>query len=122
MLNVSILCVGKLKEKFWTDACREYAKRLQTFCRFSVTEVEEEKIPDDPSLAQIENTVTREGQKIIAKIPKNAKVITMCIEGKMKSSEQLAKDISDFAVNGASHIVFVIGGSWGLSDEVKKLL
>ena len=121
MLNVMIICVGKLKEKFWTDACNEYAKRLKGFCSFSIIEVDEEKLPDTPSPAQIQNTLEKEGQRIISKIPKNAKVISMCIEGKQKSSEKFAREISDLALNGASSIVFVIGGSWGLSDRVKNI-
>ena len=121
MLNVMIICVGKLKEKFWTDACNEYAKRLKGFCSFSIIEVDEEKLPDTPSPAQIQNTLEKEGQRIIAKIPKNAKIISMCIEGKQKSSEKFAKEISDLALNGASTFAFIIGGSWGLSDNVKKL-
>lgn len=121
MLNVMIICVGKLKEKFWTDACNEYAKRLKGFCSFSIIEVDEEKLPDTPSPAQIQNTLEKEGQRIISKIPKNAKVISMCIEGKQKSSEKFAREISDLALNGASSIVFVIGGSWGLSQNVKNL-
>ena len=121
MLNVMIICVGKLKEKFWTDACNEYAKRLKGFCSFSIIEVDEEKLPDTPSPAQIQNTLEKEGQRIIAKIHKNAKIISMCIEGKQKSSEKFAKEISDLALNGASTFAFIIGGSWGLSDNVKKL-
>ena len=121
MLNVMIICVGKLKEKFWTDACNEYAKRLKGFCSFSIIEVDEEKLPDTPSPAQIQNTLEKEGQRIISKIPKNAKVISMCIEGKQKSSEKFAREISDLALNGASTFAFIIGGSWGLSDNVKKL-
>ena len=121
MLNVMIICVGKLKEKFWTDACNEYAKRLKGFCNFSITEVDEEKLPDTPSPAQIQNTLEKEGQRIIAKIPKNAKIISMCIEGKQKSSEKFAREISDLALNGASTLAFIIGGSWGLSQNVKNL-
>ena len=121
MMNISIICVGKLKEKFWTDACNEYAKRLKGFCSFSIMEVDEEKLPDMPSETQIQNTLVKEGQRIISKIPKNAKVISMCIEGKQRSSEKLAKEIADMALGGASSMVFVIGGSWGLSDEVKNM-
>ena len=121
MLNVMIICVGKLKEKFWTDACNEYAKRLKGFCSFSIIEVDEEKLPDTPSPAQIQNKIPKEGQRIIAKIPKNAKIISMCIEGKQKSSEKFAKEISDLALNGASTLAFIIGGSWGLSQNVKNL-
>ena len=121
MLNLMIICVGKLKEKFWTDACNEYAKRLKGFCSFSSIEVDEEKLPDTPSPAQIQNTLEKEGQRIISKIPKNAKVISMCIEGKQKSSEKFAREISDLALNGASTLAFIIGGSWGLSQNVKNL-
>ena len=121
MLNLMIICVGKLKEKFWTDACNEYAKRLKGFCSFSIIEVDEEKLPDTPSPAQIQNTLEKEGQRIISKIPKNAKVISMCIEGKQKSSEKFAREISDLALNGASTLAFIIGGSWGLSQNVKNL-
>ena len=121
MLNVTVVCVGKLKEKFWTDACNEYAKRLKGFCSFSIVEVDEEKLPDVPSKIQIQNTLVKEGQRIISKIPKNSKVIAMCIEGKQRSSERLAKEFAEMAVNGASSFTFVIGGSWGLSDEVKNM-
>ena len=121
MLNVSIICVGKLKEKFWTDACNEYAKRLKGFCHFSIIEVDEEKLPDTPSPSQIQITLDKEGQRIISKIPKNAKVISMCIEGRQRSSEKLARELSDIALSGASSVAFIIGGSWGLSDEVKNL-
>ncbi len=121
MINISIICVGKLKEKFWTEACNEYAKRLKPFCSFSIIEVEEEKLPDEPSRSQINNTIMREGQRIISKIPKNSRIISMCIEGKQKSSEDLAREFADSAVSGTSSIVFIIGGSWGLSDEVKNL-
>ena len=121
MLNVMIICVGKLKEKFWTDACNEYAKRLKGFCSFSIIEVDEEKLPDTPSPAQIQNTLEKEGQRIISKIPKNAKVISMCLAGKQKSSEKFAREISDLALNGASTLAFIIGGSWGLSQNVKNL-
>ena len=120
MMNISIICVGKLKEKFWTDACNEYAKRLKLFCSFSIIEVEEEKLSDSPSESQIKNTIEREGKRIISKIPKNSRIISMCIEGRQKSSEDLAEEFADSAVNGISSIVFIIGGSWGLSEEVKS--
>lgn len=121
MLNVMIICVGKLKENYWRDACAEYSKRLRTFCNFSIVEVDEERIADNPSPSQIQTTITQEGKRIISKIPHNAKIISMCIEGKQKSSEKLAKEISDIAVNGYSNIAFIIGGSWGISDEVKSM-
>lgn len=120
MQKIIILCVGKLKENYLREACAEYAKRLGRYADFKITELDEERLPDDPSQAQINSTLRKEGERIIAKIPQGAKVISMCIEGAQKSSEQLAKTLSDFAVSGDSTVVFIIGGSWGLSDEVKN--
>lgn len=121
MLNVTIICVGKLKEKYWRDACAEYAKRMKSFCHFEIVEVDEEKIPDNPSQAMIDNTISKEGERIISKIPKGSKIIAMCIEGKQRTSEKLAEEIADFALGGTSSIAFIIGGSWGLSEKVKSL-
>lgn len=120
MLNVSIVCVGKLKEKYWRDACDEYSKRLGGFCRFKIVEVDEEKISDNPSQQQIENTIKKEGERIISKIPKGAKVFAMCIEGKQMPSPKLAEKLDRLAVDGTSDIAFIIGGSWGLSEQVKS--
>ena len=114
-----MICVGRLKENYWKSACDEYAKRMKTFCSFSVVEVDEEKIAEHPSDAQITRTLEKEGERILSRIPKGAKVIAMCIEGKQRSSERLAAAIENYALDGYSNIVFVIGGSWGLSDEVK---
>ena len=119
MLNVTILCVGKLKEKYWTDACAEYAKRLKGFCSFSICEVEEEKLPDNPSPAQIDTTLQKEGKRLLSRLSKGARLIALCIEGKQQSSEKLAQELASMALEGTSHIAFVIGGSWGLSPEVK---
>ena len=120
MLNVTIICIGRLKERYWTEACTEYAKRLRTFCSFSIIELDEERISDAPSQAQIERTVRLEGERILSKLPKGAMTVAMCIEGGQKSSEELAGVFSRAAVSGHSHLVFVIGGSWGLSEEVKN--
>ncbi len=120
MLKVNVVCVGKLKEKYLKDAVTEYSKRLQAFCKFDITEVDEEKTTDSPNASQIENILNAEGKRILSKIDKSAKVVAMCIEGKKKSSKAFAEFFSDSTVNGVSNIVFVIGGSWGLSEEVKK--
>lgn len=120
MITVNIVCVGKLKEKYWSDACVEYAKRLSAFCKFSIIEVDECRLPENPSQSQIEHTLNEEGKRILDKIPKNSKIYAMCIEAKEKSSEELAYEIENIAVNGASNISFVIGGSWGLSKELKN--
>lgn len=119
MLSVSIICVGRLKEKYWTDACIEYQKRLRAFCSFSITEVDEERLPDTPSQAQIRTTLEKEGKRILGKVPKGARIIAMCIEGRQRSSEAFARELAGLAVEGVSSVAFVIGGSWGLSDEVK---
>ena len=120
MLNVSVICIGKLKEKYLTDACAEYAKRLSAFCKLNIIELPESRLPDDPSDKLIEQCLAKEGEQILSKIPKDAYVIPMCIEGKMLSSPELAEKMAAVPVMGKSQIVFVIGGSFGLSDAVKK--
>ncbi|MGI5894670.1 MAG: 23S rRNA (pseudouridine(1915)-N(3))-methyltransferase RlmH [Candidatus Merdivicinus sp.] len=120
MRNVRILCVGKLKERYLTDACAEYLKRLQAYCRPEVIELPESRLPDHPSAAEIEACIRREGEEILAKIPKDAWVVPMCIEGKMLSSEELAAELDRAAVAGNSSACFIIGGSHGLSEAVKN--
>ena len=121
MLNITIIAVGKLKERYLRDASAEYQKRLSTLCKLNIVEVNPEKLSDNPSAKEIENALNNEAKKIIEKIPKGAKVYSMCIEGKQRTSEELSKEIDNLALEGASNIVFIIGGSFGLSDEVKKL-
>ncbi len=120
MMNVRIICVGRMKEKYWTLACEEYAKRLSGFCRFSVVEVDEEKTADSPSPAQIKNTIEKEGRRILAAVPKGSYIAAMCVEGRQRTSEELSKELQKLAVDGQGSISFIIGGSWGLSDEVKR--
>ena len=121
MLSVTIIAVGKLKEKFYKEAIEEYKKRLSAFCGFEIIEVKDERTPENPTETEKQQLLKKEGERIIAKIPKNSKVITLCIEGKEMPSEDLAKLISEFSVLGQSHITFIIGGSMGLSEEVKAL-
>lgn len=120
MLNITLLCVGKLKEAYWRDACAEYEKRLGAFCRFRLVEVAEERISDNPSQAHIAATVAAEGIRLLDHIPKDSAVIPLCIEGKEMDSVALSARMDKLAVEGISHITFIIGGSWGLSDEVKN--
>lgn len=120
MLNINIVCIGKIKEKYWTQAIEEYRKRLSAFCRFSITELDEERIKNNPSASDIEKTLGAEGKRIISKIPKGSFTVCLCIEGQPISSEQLSKKVEEIALNGYSTINFIIGGSWGLSDEVKN--
>ena len=121
MLNITIIAVGKLKEQYLRDASAEYQKRLSTLCKLNIIEVNPEKLSDNPSAKEIENALSSEAKKIIEKIPKGAKVYSMCIEGKQRTSEELSHEIDGLALEGVSNIVFIIGGSFGLSDEVKKL-
>lgn len=120
MINVTVIAVGKLKEKYLRDGCNEYIKRLGAFSKINVIEVDEEKVGDNPSDAQIKNVIEKEGQRIIKKIPKSSAVITLCIEGKEYSSPDFSKLIESISMNNSS-ICFIIGGSFGLSDEVKKM-
>ncbi len=121
MLGVTIVTVGKIKEKFFTDAIDEYAKRLSAYCRFKVVEVKDEKTPDNPTENEKNIVLDREAERILQKIPKGAKVISLCVEGKQMTSEKFADLISRSTIEGASKLVFVIGGSMGLSDKVKNI-
>lgn len=121
MIRVNIICIGKIKEKYFTDAVAEYAKRLTAFCRFSVTELSEERVKsNNPNQSQTDEVVNAEGKRILQKIGQSDYVVAMCIEGKMLSSEELSKTLDNNSVGGVSTVDFIIGGSYGLSDEVKK--
>lgn len=121
MQNITLICIGKLKESYLRDAVGEYIKRLSGLCRLNLIELPAEKLSDNPSRKEIENALEAEGKRIIEKIPKGAYVYTMCIEGKQKTSEELSAEMDDLAVRGYSSIVFVIGGSFGISERVKAL-
>lgn len=121
MIKVNIIAVGKLKEKYLKDACEEYLKRLKAFSSVKIIEVAEYRCSDNPSKQETENVKLKEGEQIISKIPKGSYVIPMCIEGETLSSEEISKKIEEVSVNGFSEITFIIGGSFGLSDEVKSL-
>ena len=121
MLKINIICIGKIKEKYFTDAVAEYAKRLTAFCRFSVIELNEERIRSNtPNEAQIAEVIEAEGRRILQKIGASDYVAAMCIEGKLLSSEELSETLDKAALSGKSTVDFIIGGSYGLSDEVKR--
>ncbi len=120
MQTVTILCVGKYKEGYWREAAAEYQKRLGAFCRLSVMEVEEERLPQTPSAAQIAAGLEAEGRRLLSRIPAGSFVIALCIEGRQLDSEGLSHMLEDTALSGKSSIVFIIGGSFGLSDPVKE--
>ena len=119
MQKITVLCVGKLQEKFYTDAAGEYCKRLGRFCRVDVVELPEERLPEDPSQAQIEAALAREAEAIRAKLPAAARIVALCVEGRMCSSPELAALLAGAAGQGVSHLVFLIGGSFGLHPSIK---
>ena len=111
---------GKLKEKFYKNACEEYLKRLQSFCKIKVIEIDEANVPEKASQNEIIAAVNLEGKRILSKIPDRSHIISMCIEGKQLDSIELSEYITKQCLTGTSSIVFILGGSWGLSDDVKK--
>lgn len=119
MQSVKIICVGKLKDKFFRDASDEYMKRLKAFCKAEIIEVPAANLPDDPNETQISAALEKEADAILKKIPSNSTVVAMCVEGKLYSSEDVAQLLSESAMNGGE-IIFIIGGSYGLSENVKK--
>ena len=120
MQKVTILCVGKLKEKFYIEATAEYAKRLSRFCKLEILELPESRLPEEPSQAEISQALAAEAALIETKLPKGGAVIAMCIEGKELSSPQLAVKMNELAVGGASQLTFLIGGSVGLDEGLKR--
>ena len=119
MLTVKLICVGKLKEKFYIDAAAEYQKRLKGSCRLEVIELPEQKLPQEPAAVQIEGALDKECEAILAKLPKGGKVVAMCVEGTPMSSQELSKLLGGWMVGGVSEVAFVVGGSYGLSPGVK---
>lgn len=119
MRNVTVACVGKLKEAYLRDACMEYQKRLGGFCRLSIAEVDEKRLPERPSQAEIDNGIAAEGRRLLEKTPPGSIRVALCIEGKMMSSQKLAQYLDGLALVGRGDVTFYIGGSWGLSEEVK---
>jgi len=119
-MRISIVCVGKIKEKYLKLGIDEFSKRLSKYCKLEVIELDDEKAPENLSDKEMLMIKDKEGKKILSKIKDNAHVIALAIDGKNLSSEELADTIDNLGVRGTSHIVFVIGGSLGLSDEVLR--
>lgn len=121
MIKINIICIGKIKEKYFTDAIAEYAKRLTAFCKFNIVELSEERIKSNtPNQSQIDEVISSEGKRIMQKISPSDYVVAMCIEGKLMSSEELSKLIDNASASGKSTVDFIIGGSYGLDESVKK--
>lgn len=117
-MKIIVLTVGKIKEKFFVDAIKEYSKRLSKYCNLEITEVTDEKTPDGASEAEEELIREKEGERLLSKIKENSFVITLEIKGKMLDSVELSKMMEEKMVQGESHLTFVIGGSLGLSKAV----
>lgn len=117
-MNITIVCVGKIKEKFYTMAIDEYIKRLGRYCQINIVEVKDEKTPDGAKDAVCESIKDKEGERILAAIRDGAYVIALAIEGKMLDSVELSEKIDNLGIEGKSNVVFVIGGSLGLSKAV----
>ncbi|MGG5254458.1 23S rRNA (pseudouridine(1915)-N(3))-methyltransferase RlmH [Neobacillus sp. SM06] len=117
-MNISIVTVGKLKEKYLKQGIEEYVKRLSAYAKLEMIEVADEKAPEELSDLEMAQVKQKEGERLLAKISTDAHVIALAINGKMQSSEELADSLDKLATYGKSKIAFVIGGSLGLSDEV----
>ncbi len=121
MFDITLICMGKLKEKFYIQAAQEYEKRLGAYCRFRLLELPEYKLPDEPSPAQIAAGLDKEAEQILSKIQKGAWLCIWTPEGKMVSSEELAEQMKDVKLSGKSSACFLIGSSFGISPKIKQI-
>ena len=121
MQKITIISVGRLKEEFFKSAEKEYVKRLGGFCDLKIIEVIQQQLPSNPSSGQIEAALSTEADEILSKIPKGSQVVTLCIEGKLFSSEELSDIVEKNADLGVGSMTFIIGGSFGLSDTIKNV-
>jgi len=117
-MKITLVTVGKIKEKYWKDAISEYTKRLGRYCKLDILEVADEKTPDNASRAHEEKIKQKEGERILKLIREDAYVVVLAVEGNKLTSEGVADKIDRLGISGNSHIMFVIGGSLGLSDEI----
>ncbi len=119
-MNISMICVGKLKEKYWVQAVAEYSKRLSAYCNLDIVELKEARLPDKAGPAEEQAVKEAEGAEILKRLKDNMYVVTLEVQGKALSSEKLAEKMDSLALGGHSNIAFVIGGSLGLSEAVSK--
>lgn len=119
-MRITVLCVGRIKEKYFTDAAAEYSKRLGRYCKLEIIEVQDEKTPDGAGAALEEAIREREGVRLLSRLKDNAYVIALDIGGRKLDSVGFSGQIQNLGVQGVSHIVYLIGGSLGLSRDVKK--
>ena len=121
MLSVKIICVGKMREKYFTDAFQEYARRLSAYCSFECTELQETRLPPSPGEKELSAALDKEAAAILKALPKDAYIVALCVEGRKFSSEQLAELVRERENSGRPRLCFLIGGSCGLSEKVKRL-
>ena len=119
-MKITVLCVGKIKEKFFADAIKEYSKRLSRYCKLEIVEVADEKTPDGASDLVVSQIKDKEAERMEKYLPDSAYVIALAIEGKKLTSEKLSEKIDTLGITGTSHLVFLIGGSLGMSDRLLK--
>jgi len=117
-MKITILCVGKVKEKFYREAIAEFSKRLSRYCKLEIVEVTDEKTAESASETEIRIVKEKEGERLLKNIKDDAYVICLCIDGKQLDSEELSAKMENLGVQGISHMYFVIGGSLGLADAV----
>lgn len=117
-MKITILCVGKVKEKFYQEAIKEFQKRLSRYCKLNIVEVNDEKTAENASSVEIKMVKDKEGERLVKNIKDDAYVICLAIDGKQLDSVELSEKMNSLFVSGKSHIYFVIGGSLGLADDV----
>ena len=119
-MKITIVCAGKIKEKYLREGVAEYEKRLRPYADLRTIEIGEKRMKDKPSVAEKAETIRREGERLLMQVPQNAYLIVLDVGGAELSSDELAAKIDRLAVEGESHIAFLIGGPFGLSDEVRQ--
>ena len=119
MIHIKLICVGKMRERFYLDAFAEYQKRLQSYCRFELCEIPEQRLPEAPGEKEIAAALERETEEIRRAIPADAYTVALCVEGRQMPSEGMARLIQERENSGKPKLCFLIGGSYGLADSVK---
>lgn len=120
MLSVRLICVGRMREKFYIDAFSEYAKRLSAYCKFECVELTEQRLPDSPSEKEINAALEKEAAEILKNVPEGSYLCAMCVEGRQMPSEAVARLIREREGSGKPRLCFLIGGSFGMHGSVKK--
>lgn len=119
-MDVQLICVGKLKEKFYAEAAAEYQKRLTPYCKLTLTQLPEERLPQNPSRAQIDAALGKEAAAVRGKLPPGTDLAALCVEGTLYSSEDLSALLERWALRGGKRLAFLIGGSYGLDEGLKR--